>query len=206
MNRQKGVRNAEYAAKRKEMATKIRGRLADRENPASLREIATAAEVSLATIQHYFKDREGVIVGVLEETRKEADLPLRVGAQPSGSFGQSIKDYVNFTVIGFRNLELTDIHALGLAEGLNHPNIGEAYLLHLLEPTLEALATRLAAHQERGEMIENVEVRYAAMSLLSPLLVAALHQYALGGNKIHRLEMDEFAKVHTEAFVRAYGK
>jgi hypothetical protein len=73
-----------------------------------------------------------------------------------------------------------------------------------LEPTISAYAARLTAHVERGEMI-GCNVRYAALVLLSPLILLFLHQDELGGRDKHPTDIDEFIVHHAEAFVWSYA-
>ncbi|MGL4441314.1 MAG: hypothetical protein ACRCUE_18820, partial [Bosea sp. (in: a-proteobacteria)] len=67
-----------------------------------------------------------------------------------------------------------------------------------------AAEQRLATHIERGQM-RDVDVRTAALALLSPVILAMLHQRDLGGEVVRCLDMQAFAAVHAEAFIRGYG-
>src|SRR5690348_12324286 len=64
--RTKGVKNADYETKRRELLERMLPRFArlDLERP-SLRQLAAAAEVTAPTLQHYFGDRTGVIAALL---------------------------------------------------------------------------------------------------------------------------------------------
>ena len=61
------------------------------------------------------------------------------------------------------------------------------------------------AHQKRGEMRRDCQARAGALILLSPLILAYLHQYELGGAAGAPLDMDRFLDQHCEAFVRAHA-
>src|SRR6185312_2633328 len=63
--RAKGVKNADYEAKRRELLDRMLPRFArlDLERP-SLRQLAAAAEVTAPTLQHYFGDRTGVVAAL----------------------------------------------------------------------------------------------------------------------------------------------
>jgi hypothetical protein len=46
--------------------------------------------------------------------------------------------------------------------------------------------------------------RGAALMLLSPIILAMLHQRDLGGEKVRCLDVDAFVATHADAFIRAY--
>jgi hypothetical protein len=50
-----------------------------------------------------------------------------------------------------------------------------------------------------------VDTRHAALALLSPVILALLHQAELGGAKDHPLDVDRFLSDHAAAFARAYA-
>ena len=56
----------------------------------------------------------------------------------------------------------------------------------------------------RGDMIET-DARTAALMLVTPLLVASLHQDQLNGSVLRPLSTDQLARDLSGAFVRAYG-
>jgi hypothetical protein len=126
-------------------------------------------------------------------------------ARADAPFAASIPALLAYAAAGFREAGLTATHAMGLAEGLRDPALGHAYLASALDPTLDAVATRLAAHQARGEMRREVEPRHAALALLAPLVLACLHQDALGGRAAAPLDVAAFGAAHAAGFVRAYA-
>ena len=67
----------------------------------------------------------------------------------------------------------------------------------------EPLQARLERHIAEGQMRRS-DTRAAALMLLSPLLVAVLHQDQLGGRQAHALELHSLAEELAGAFVRAY--
>jgi hypothetical protein len=73
-----------------------------------------------------------------------------------------------------------------------------------LEPTIAAVTERLAAHQARGEMRSECDARSAALALISPLILAHLHQRDLGGSTSHALDMPQFIAQHADTFVRGH--
>lgn len=208
MPRTKGVKNADYETKRRELLDRMLPRFArlDVERP-SLRQLAAAAEVTAPTLQHYFSDRTGVIGALLEEYRKRDDGRLSETAQPTGPFGSSVRDFAHGFVFGLQAgsaVRMGDVLAASLCEALADPKVSPLALVHIIDPAVDALTARLKAHAARGEMIET-DAHAAALMLLSPLLLAVLHQDQMNGRERRRIELSTLADQVAEAFVRAYA-
>ena len=204
MARVKGARNADYDLRRLELVRKLRERLGRvGVSRASWRQLADAAGIGLATLAHYFGKREDVVRAVMEDDLRQGQQPLNVLATPSSSFGRSVRDALTHIATGF-NFGVGDILSVGLIEGLQHPTLGPAFVELSLEPMLEAASARLAAHQAKGEMIK-VNTRFAAVELVSPLILVFLHQRPLGGATNHAMDIDAFIKAHAASFVRSYS-
>ncbi len=206
MARPSGKRNSDYLDRRKELLEDAIGRLlAECQNRPSLRSLADAAGVSLPTIVHYFGSRGQLLESVFKLLEEGGRPYLDRVREPTGVFSTSIRDLVCFIADGFRSGALVDIHSLGLMEGIRNDKVGPLYLKHVLEPTIEAIGIRLQKHIDRGEM-RSVEVRYAANALLSPILVAFLHQTDLSGKNSFPVDVDAFLRSHATGFIRGYAK
>jgi AcrR family transcriptional regulator len=204
MARKQGTRNARYGERRAELVARLRERLEQRgDAPPSWRELAAAAGVSLSTLSHYFGRREDVVRAVMEHDLAAGAEPLALMAEPSGPFARSIADALRHVTEGFRYGGLGAMFARGLVEGLGHEAIGPAFLHSALEPTLLAAERRLQAHIDRGEM-RAVDPRGPAIALISPVLLAFLHQNELGGVVVRPLDTEAFVHEHGAAFVRAW--
>jgi AcrR family transcriptional regulator len=171
--------------------------------PPSLRELAAAAGVTLPTLAHHFGRREDIIAALLAERGRQGAPYLAEAAMTDLPFGASIEALVALTLGGLTEGGVAALHVLGLREGLRQGRIGPAYVTAILEPTLVAFEARLALHIARGEMIAT-DPHHAAIALISPLLIAALHQQELGGAQVRCLDLQALARNHTAAFVRAY--
>jgi AcrR family transcriptional regulator len=186
------------------LAERLRVRLADGAAPRpSFRELAAAAGVGVSTLRHYFGDREQLVRDVLEIHGPGAARHLAFLREPQAPFGASILAACAYVAVGLRQPVVAELHTLGLAEGLGRPAMGATYLTAILEPMIEALEARLAAHVARGDM-RPTDARAAALSLISPVVLAHLHQAALGGSQTRPLRLDEFLQDHCAGFVRAY--
>ncbi|MBY0299605.1 MAG: TetR/AcrR family transcriptional regulator [Methylobacterium sp.] len=206
MTRSRGARNRDYEEQRLALAGRLRERLGNAGGAQpSLAELAKAAGVSVATLRHYFGDRDGLVAAVLELHGAQGTGHLAVVRQPSGPFAASVGDAAAYLALGLSQPVVRELHALGLSEGLGHPRSGPAYLAHTLEPLVQALEDRFRAHIAAGEMRE-ADPRAAALALAAPLLLAHLHQDRLGGTAVRPLDLDRFRAEHVEAFVRAYGR
>lgn len=204
MSRAAGTRNAAYADRRAELIGRLRARLSQRGAAlASWRELAAAAGVSLSTMSHYFGRRDDVVRAVMEDDLRQGTEPLATMAQPSGVFSVSIPDAVSHLAGGLLHGGVGTMFAVGLTEGLMHPGLGPAFLTNALEPTLVAVERRLQAHIEAGEMLA-VDPRGPAIALVSPVLLAVLHQTALGGTDVRPLDLDALLAEHAAAFIRAW--
>lgn len=203
MPRTEGARDARHAERRRAMIDRLRTRLGEAgATHASWRELAATAGVGLSTMTHYFGRRDDVVKAVLEQDLKDGEEPLAVMALPSGPFDQSIHDAVRHLASGLSHGGLSRTYATGLVQCLRHPTLGPAFLDTALEPTIRAVEARLMVHVERGEMVG--DPRAAALMLISPLLLAHLHQSELGGTNTRPLDLETFSNEVAERFIRAY--
>jgi AcrR family transcriptional regulator len=173
----------------------------------SLRQLASAAGVTVPTLRHYFGDRSDVIEAILAGYREAGEQRLRAIAEIRLPFDESIHEYGRALLAAVRAprpVKLGDVFAVSLAEGLLDGRIGPAALEHVVDPSLEVLQARLAGHIEAGEMIPT-DTRAAALMLLSPLLLVILHQHQMGGADCSPADLDAIAHEVCTAFVRAYA-
>lgn len=208
MSRTKGARDLDYDAKRRDLLEKMTLQLMRREGErASFRDLAAAAGVSGPTLRHYFGDRRAVIGAVLEECLRRGRPGLDSQKSTELPLDASIRAYAGDLVSALtadKSVRLGDIFALSLAEGLIDPAYGRPALEHILEPTLQVLEARLDLHIARGEMRPDTDARAASLQLVSPLLLACLHQNQLDGLQVRPLSLDRLVDDTCQAFMRAY--
>jgi AcrR family transcriptional regulator len=170
----------------------------------SFRELAEAADVTPSTLRHYFADRSGLMRAVFERLHRSGLAYLAEGASADrGGVAEALRWFLAYLRIGWER-GVGRAHALGLAEGLGTRTLGEAYLGHLLEPTLQAAEARIARHVAQGEL-GRCDIRQAALELVAPVVLALLHQGPLGGCEVRRLDVDAFLEEHVARFLRAYA-
>jgi AcrR family transcriptional regulator len=203
--RTRGSRNADYDAQRLALARKVRERVMAPEGlRASLREFAEAAGTSVATLKHYFEDREGLLRAVLESQHVDAAPYLAMASVPiSGDVEASLTAYVTQLKGAWFEHGVGVIQATALAGGLSTPTLGPVYVNHLLEPLLGTCETLLRRHVELGAL-GPLDARVAALQFLAPVVLALLHQDSLSGASCRPLDLDAFFRDHVAAFLRAW--
>jgi AcrR family transcriptional regulator len=180
MVRPTGVRNHDFEQKRTTLVEGLtRFAVTAELRRPSLRQFAKAVDVSEPTLRHYFKDRQGVVVAILEHMGTFA-RSIRGGlAAPSDSITSAVKDYYAVATPGPPFELYTRAHAFGLIEGIAEDSAGKAYLKYMLEPSLTVITDKLA--RTPGSAKSALELRAAAFAILSPLILMGIHQTLLGG-------------------------
>lgn len=180
MPRPVGVRNHDFDEKRAALLDTLTdfALSADLRRP-SLRQFAIAAHASEPTLRHYFTDRQGLVIDILENIGRKATPLWAMVATPSPSPAQAFEEYFRISEAGMRLGGFIRAHAFGLIEGLADETLGQAYLDKVLEPALRAVSDKLRATP--GAPKDETALRAAALAALAPLLVMSLHQELLGG-------------------------
>jgi AcrR family transcriptional regulator len=205
MARTSGSRNRDYDDKRVALLKRLDPRLSDfSQARPSFREMAGAAGVSVPTLRHYFKDREGVVQAYLVWQSGESARYRPLVATTEDRFQDSIRKVLQGAAFGLKDMGRIRTHVVGLTEGLHNDRVGPSYLQATLEPLLASVEQRLTLHVARGEM-RTVDIRHAAVTLIAPLLLAILHQRELGGAAVRLMDFDRFLDDHAAAFVRAFA-
>lgn len=204
--RPRGRKNKDYAITREDIISRVSSRLLEPDGAtASERALSRAAGVSMPTLRHYFASREALIAAVFAHARRGALGHLHeIAAGPLPALRESVRWTLEFIVEGLMRFDLAGLHAVGLQVGLRQPALGPAYLADVLEPTLVAVEARLERHAARGEL-RVTSGRAAALDLVSPALLAVLHQRELGGATCRPLDLPCFLDAHADAFVRGWS-
>lgn len=206
MARTQGARNADFAETRAEMVRRLRAHVTQPEGArSSFRELATAAGVGTTTLRHYFGTRSGALRAVLDAAFEEgAPYLLLVTQPPTQPLRESVERLLGMVLFGLR-AGVVELHALGLAVGLGDPELGPAYLDRILEPTQQAFEAHLAHHLASGALRPDTNLRLAALQLVTPVLVAVIHQLQLGGTSCRPLDLDAMVAGHLDAWLRAWS-
>lgn len=194
MPRPVGARNHDFDEKRASLLnTLTKFALTAHLQRPSLRQFAIAAGQSEPTLRHYFGDRQGLVIEILENLRSKA-MPLWIAfAEPSESTEAALDAYFALVSEGLKHGQFARSHAFGLIEGLADEVVGRAYLDKLLEPALQSLCDKLRVTP--GGPRTEVGLRAASLAILSPLMVMTLHQDLLGGAKTAPIDMEAVARI-----------
>jgi AcrR family transcriptional regulator len=160
---------------------------------ASLRELASGADSSVATLKHYFTDRVGLLTAVMESQH----TPI------SGDVRASLLGYLKRLEEAWFKYGVGLIQSSALAGGLSTPPLGPVYVNHVLEPLLGTVETLLRRHVELNDL-GPLNERFGALQFLSPVVLALLHQDSLAGNTCRPLDLKAFFVEHVDMFLRAY--
>ena len=194
MPRPAGVRNHDFEAKKAALLDALSEfALNDDLRRPSLRQFAIAAKASEPTLRHYFKDRQGLVIAILQHIHRRA-IPLwDVIATGSSDTAAAVAEYFRVTEAGLTHGGFARAHAFGIIEGMADETVGQAYLEYLLDPALKAVADKMDATPGKPET-EN-ERRASAFMMLSPILVMTLHQQLLGGKDASPVDSQGFLKL-----------
>jgi AcrR family transcriptional regulator len=203
MGRLKGSRNHDYDARRHALALSVASALVDDTgSPRSVKELASRVSVTVPTLLHYFGDREGMVKAALESVGAEgASRASLIDALATRPLAAALEGFATNLIDAFRGFGLGRIFSSALTLSLGHPALGPEFLKHLLEPTLLHAEQLAVALEARGEM-KVPDVRAFAVTFVSPLVLALLHQDSLGGRQHRALNLDAFVRSHLEMVMR----
>ncbi|MEM1036203.1 MAG: TetR/AcrR family transcriptional regulator [Pseudomonadota bacterium] len=191
MPRPAGVRNHDFEKKRSALLDQLTDfALNDDLRRPSLRQFAIAAGASEPTLRHYFSDRQGVVIAILNHIHDRGLSLWDVIKTPSADTASAVDEYFRVTQAGLTHGGFARAHAFGLIEGMADEVVGQAYLKALLDPALEAVQHKLKATS--GATYDGDAGRSAAFMMLAPILVMTLHQQLLGGGESSPIEPDGF--------------
>lgn len=205
MPRPAGSRNRDYSDERDRLALALAPALLRREGASvSARDLAAVAGVSVPTLTHYFGSRAGAWRACVEALgRLGAVHVARAGDEDHGPPLPSTRWLLGSFIDAWTMFGVGAMFNAGLSLGMASEEVGPAFVNAILEPSLQAAERRIEGHIRRGEMAP-VDVRAAALALLSPIVLALLHQGPLGGDRCRPLDVRALAEVHHEAWARGW--
>ena len=181
MPRPAGVRNHDFEQKRADLVRRLTDYAlsSDLRRPA-LRQFAQALGTSEPTLRHYFGDRSGVVLAVLEEIGQRGQVTWNAVSTPASDLATAIEEYFRLSAAGIQHGGYVRAHAFGIIEGLADEELGQAYLRLVLGPALKAISVKLG--RTPGGLPDPDQQGAAAMALFAPLLGLSIHQNLLGGD------------------------
>ena len=204
MGRPKGSRSQGYQQRREELARRVFDTIVE-DGSTSLRAMAERTDVSRPTLRHYFGSREGAVQAALESAaalghpleEQLANLPLHTAER-------TLHEALDTVVEGWRGSGLGNIHRVGLKVGLEDAKTAQTYLADVLEPLLQAME-RLLDRLVEADLLAPHDARQGALALLSPVVMALLHQDGLGGAQVRPLVIDSTSRCIVDAWCRAHA-
>lgn len=192
MARVTGTRNGDYdESKRRLLATLSAAAQQGDIAALSHRELAAVAKVSVATLRHYFGSRSELFAELMAFMHEQGAMHLEQAAtRPIDDVNESLDWLLRSIVLGWK-FGVAGLHRFGLVAGMGDPQLGPAYVNHILEPALQACEARLSRHIANGQLAP-CDVRHAALRLISPLLLGLIHQDGLFGSTCRPLDLDAF--------------
>lgn len=206
MPRTVGARNSDYELARDRLLDAVIPRLTapDAERP-SFRELADYAQVSVSTLRHYFADREGLVIAAFARMhdlgREHMDASALLASLPAED---ALRAYCENLLMAWMTFGVGAMLSTALAEGMNQPRVGPAYVQELLEPMIQGCEALLAGLVE-AKTLAPLDTRLGAIQLISPLFIALLHQDTLGGVACRPLDLAAFVPAHVRAFLVGHG-
>jgi len=187
MARTPGARNYNFGMKRGALIdSAIELALQGEISRPSLRQFAISAETSEPTLRHYFSDRKGLVIAIMEEIGERTRPLWQDLAAPAESVDEAVKACFHHALTRITDDQFVRMHAFGLIEGVADPSAGQAYLKFILEPSLDCIRQKLAATP--GASGDAAELQTAALAIFSPVIMFCLHQHLLGGRIVAPLD------------------
>lgn len=179
MPRPAGVRNQDYDEKRKALVEAAAGYVLreDVQTP-SFRQMAMATGASEPTLKHYFDNRTGLVVAIIQHFDEKSE-PVRAYLKQSfESVEAALHDYKTLAVRVGQDATFVRTHLFGLRESFLDMNVFQAYIRHLVDPGTEALAERIV--KSPGGPADHASARMAATHIFANALFLACRRHLLG--------------------------
>lgn len=206
MSRPAGARNHDFCEKRTALLDTLTDfALAAALTRPSLRQFAIAANQSEPTLRHYFGDRQGLVLEIIENIGLRSKAVWDLVRAPAANPAEATSEYFSLAEAGMKNGGFTRAHAFGVIEGFADDQAGKAYREKMLDPALRAFSDKLAVTQ--GGPRDPQELLAATLAATAPLFLFGVHQELLGGRQDEPIDMPKtfglLQKWMTKAFTAA---
>jgi AcrR family transcriptional regulator len=203
MSRPAGSRNADFDKTRNEILDRVVHAVAQHPAKSSFAELAEVSGVSRTTLRHYFSSRDDLLLAMLEHMRR---LSEKAGAAFPVSaalpLDEALRLALHRLVFAWR-VGVGALFGAGLLWGLGSGELGPAYVTNMLEPMLVSFEGHITSRMV-GEGFDDTDARHAALALVSPVVMALLHQEALHGATCRPLDIDVFVEAHLQRFLAGW--
>lgn len=205
MSRPSGRRNDDFEKSRTDILDRVVHAVAQHPERSSFADLAEVSGVSRTTLRHYFSSRDDLLRAMLEHMRV---LSERAGAAHPVSTALSLEEALRLAlhqlVFGWR-IGVGALFSAGLLWSLGDDALGPVCVTNLLEPMLGRFEGHIASRLGEAGVYPS-DARHAALALVSPVIVALLHQDALHGATCRPLDIDVFVEAHLQGFLSGWRR
>lgn len=134
-----------------------------------MRQFAIRAGVSEPTLRHFFSDRQGVVVAILEHLAAQASGWLARMSEPVDNPAEGLNAFASAAQNDDVANLFTRAHSFALVEAIHDPVVARAYRRTMIDPSLAAIERRIGG------------AKPPAFAFYASMLLAILHQGPLGG-------------------------
>lgn len=143
-------------------------------------------------MRHYFGDRDGAVRAALRAAAEVGSGYVRQVTLVDGDTGaEALRTALEFVVVGWRDYGVGRLHEVGLKVGLEDEETGKTYVDVIFEPLSRAFEGLVSRLQAEGKLPRGPSPRVVALTALSPVMMALLHQLGLGGKALREIEMGQ---------------
>ena len=191
MARPSGRRNEDYEEKRSALIDRLtRFVLDEGVNLPSLRQLAIAADTSQPTLNHYFGNRTGIIIAIIERMARMS-APLRDQMKrPAGTLEESLADYARLAGRLSSRKSYMNAHIFAIREGMNNPEVFKANDEGLLQTAIDALAERLV--KSEGGPVNCAQAQVAGRMMMACAMMDALRNMLNGSRDAASIDTSDY--------------
>lgn len=162
-------------------------------------EVAARAGVSKGTLYLYFPSKEELLKAVIRHTLL-ADIARGAErlAQEDGPTGELLVELMTDWWVNVYESPSSAIFKLVMTEVRNFPDIGEFYLLEVIEPGHRLIGGLVQRGIDRGEF-RPVDIDSVVHSIVLPMVMLCLHKHSMGACGFvdsHLTQPAEFIRHH----------
>lgn len=166
-----------------------------------LEDVAARAGVTKGTAYLYFKSKEELFKAVVRAFVVPTIEHIESAVEQPGSAMEQIERVVGAWVEKVYGGRIGALPKLMIAEAGNFPELAQFYRDEVVRRMLQVLTGVLRRGIERGEL-RAVDVRQAALCVLSPVMVATLLKHSFGQSGALPIDVAALARCHVELLRR----
>lgn len=167
-----------------------------------MEDVAARAGLSKAAIYLYFDDKMALLRALVRET---VGANLAVAGTlvdgHEGPVGPLLRQILTFMAGQIRHTRLPELVKIVISESRAHPEIGRLYLDNVIRNGLPLFERLIARGIAAGEF-RTVDPRFAAKSLIAPMLLGAIWKTVFEPIGAEGLDVEALAQQHVDIVLR----